>query len=175
MRFHLSGPWIGRVAVAVAAALVFNLSLSSLGYEHDTVLISLLVATLVAGGVLALEALETHTQFSWTAPNPAAPPDLGEDAGTTSFRHLIEVHETSRDADDAVLWQIAELAQRRLRQVQGPRYAEDPARVSELLGPYLADLVMRDRRQRHHDTQEDRNPRFSVAQLREMVRRIEAL
>ena len=50
------------------------------------------------------------------------------------FRHLIEVHQTSRDADDTVLWQIADLAKRRLRQVHGLRYADDPARATELLG-----------------------------------------
>lgn len=142
MRSRLSGPWIGRAAVAGTAALVVNLALSSLSYEHDAALVSLLVVTLVAGGVLALEALEAHTQFSWTAPSPTARPDPGEDAGTTSFRHLTEVHEASRDADDAILWQIA-------------------------------DLVARDRRHRHG--QGHQHPRWTVAQLGELVRRIEAL
>ena len=51
------------------------------------------------------------------------------------FRHMIEAHEASREADDTVLWQIADLAKRRLRQVHGLRYADDPGRATELLGP----------------------------------------
>ena len=54
------------------------------------------------------------------------------------YRHLIEAHETSREADDTVLWQMADLASRRLRQVHGIRYADDPDRATELLGPVLA-------------------------------------
>ena len=51
------------------------------------------------------------------------------------FRHMVEAHQGSKDADDTVLWQIADLAKRRLRQVHGLGYADDPGRATELLGP----------------------------------------
>jgi hypothetical protein len=173
MRPRVPGVWIGRATVAAAAALLVNFALGAVGYEHDASLLSLLIMTSVAAGVLALEALEAHTRISWTTHNPTTRPDPGEDIGTTSFRHVIEVHETARDADDAVLWQIADLAQRRLRQVHGLHYGDDPARVTELLGPQLADLVSRDRRHRYQPDR--RRPRYTVAQLGELVDRIEAL
>ncbi len=171
MRRRLAGPWIAPAVVATAGSLVLNLAMSSLGYEHDAPLVSLLVVTIVAVGVLALEALEVHSRTTWTAPAPGSRQDPGEDVGTTAFRHLIEVHQISRDADDAVLWQIADLARRRLRQVHGLRWDDDPDRVVELLGPQLADLVSRDRRHRH----DENHPRLTVAQLGELVGRIEAL
>lgn len=173
MRSRLSGAWIGRAVVAAAVALVLNLALSSLGYEHDTALVALLVVTCVAAGVLTFEALEAHTQFSWIAPGPAARSDPGEDLGTASLRHLIEVHQTSWDTEDAIVWQIAGLAERRLRQVHDLSFADDPDRVRELLGPHLAELVSRDRR--HRSLQDQQNPRYTLGQLGELVRRIEDL
>ena len=139
------------------------MALSALRIEHDAPLVALLAATTVAAGVLALEALGRHARRPWTAPRPDARPDPGEDTRTAMFRHLVEAHETSREADDAVLWQIADLARRRLRQVHGFRYADDPARANELLGPLLADLVSRDRRHRYEPGR--RHPRYTVAEL----------
>jgi hypothetical protein len=165
--------WGGRAIVALLAAFTVNLSLSVLEIDHDAPLVALLAVTTVAVGVLALEALDAHTRLPWTAPRPDARPDPGEDTRTMMFRHLVESHETSRDADDAVLWKIAELAGRRLRQVHGLRYADDPERVTELLGPQLSDLVSRDRRHRYQPNH--RHRRNSVAELGDLVRRIEEL
>ncbi len=173
MRPRLSRGWVGRALVAVVSAITVNLSLSALTIDHDAPLVALIAATTVAAGALALEAMDAYTSLPWTAPRPDARPDPGEDLRTATFRHLIEVHETSRVADDAVLWQIADLAKRRLRQVHGIRYADDPDRVTELFGPFLADLVSRDRRNRYQPDQ--RHPRYTVAQLGDLVRRIEEL
>jgi hypothetical protein len=173
VRPHVSRVWVGRATVAVAAAITVNLSLSAMTIDHDAPLVALLVATTVAAGTLALEAVDSYVRVSWAAPRGDARPAPGEDLRTANFRHLIEVHETSRVADDAVLWQIADLAERRLRQVHGIRYADDPKRVTELLGPLLTDLVSRDRRHRYQP--DHRHPRYTVAQLGELVRRIEEL
>jgi hypothetical protein len=173
MRSPVTRTWVARAVLAVVAALVVNLALSELGLEHDAPLVALLVVTSVAAGVLALQALESQTRLQWLAPNPAARADPGEDVGTSAFRHLVEAHETSRQVDDAVLWQIADLAARRLRQVHGLRWADDPARVTELVGPFLAELLSRDRRHRYQPDQ--RHHRYTVAELGELVGRIEAL
>ena len=171
MRLHVQRVWVGRAIVAILDAATVNVVLSALQIEHDAPLVALLAATAVAAGFLTLEAMGADAWSPWTAPRPDARPDPGEDVRTATFRHLIEVHQTSRDSDDAVLWQIAELARRRLRQVHGLRYADDPARASELLGPLLAELVSRDRRHRH----DHRPQRYTIAQLGDLVRRIEQL
>lgn len=173
MTAHVDRVWVGRALLAIAAAVSVNLSLSALQIEHDAPMVALLVATTVAAGVLALEAVDAFARMPWIAPRPDARPDAGEDVRTMMFRHLIEVHETSHEADDAVLWQIADLARRRLRQVHGIRYADDPARAQQLLGPLLSDLVARDRRQRYQP--DHRHRRHSVAQLGDLVHRIEQL
>jgi hypothetical protein len=162
-----------RGLAALAAALTIDLSLSALEIEHDGPLVALLVVTAAAGGLLALETLDASARLPWTLPRTDARPEPGEDTRTTTFRHLVESHQTSHVADDAVLWQIAELATRRLRQVHGIRYADDPERTRELLGPLLADLVSRDRRHRYYPGQ--RHRRYSVAELGELVHRIEQL
>lgn len=171
MKVHAERVWVGRAMLAIAAAVSVNLSLSALRVEHDAPMVALLAATTVAAGVLSLAALEAHTQMPWTAPRPDARPNPGEDIRTMTFRHLIEVHETSHRADDAVLRQIADLAKRRLRQVHGIRYSDDPVRAQQLLGPVLSELVCRDRRQRP----DHRHRRYTVAELGDMVRRIEEL
>ncbi len=173
MRVHANRVWVGRVVLAVAAALAVNLALTAMEVEHDAPLVALLTVATVAAGVLALESLEAHTPLPWTAPRPDARPRPGEDTRTAMFRQLIEVHETSREADDTVLWQIADLAKRRLRQVHGIRYADDPVRATELLGPLLADLVAHDRRHRYQPGQ--RHHRYTVAELGELVLRVEEL
>jgi hypothetical protein len=89
------------------------------------------------------------------------------------FRQMFEVHEGSREADDTVLWQIADLAKRRLRQVHGIRYADDPGRATELLGPALAELVSLDRRHRYQPGR--RHRRYSVDELGELIQRVERL
>jgi hypothetical protein len=173
VRPHVPRVWIGRAVVAVIAAVVVNVSLSSLEVDHDAPLVALLAVTTMAAGVLALEAVDAYARLPWLAPRPDARADPGEDVRTASFRHLVEAHETSRDADDAVLWQIADLAKRRLRQLHGIRYADDPERATELLGPLLADLVSRDRRHRYQP--DHRHHRYTVAQLGDLVHRIEEL
>ena len=173
MRPRVPRVWVGRATIAVLAAVTVNLSLSALKVDHDAPLVALVAATTVATGILALEALDSYTRLPWTAPRPDARPNPGEDLRTATFRHLIEVHETARVADDAVLWQIADLAKRRLRQVHGIRYADDPQRVTDLLGTFLTDLVSRDRRHRYQP--DHRHPRYTVAQLGDLVRRIEEL
>ncbi len=65
------------------------------------------------------------------------------------YRHVVEAHLTSRQADDAVIWQLADLARKRLRQVHGFRPEDDPARTEELLGPQLAEWMSHDRRHRY--------------------------
>jgi hypothetical protein len=170
---HVPRLWVGRAVVAIAAAVAVNVGLSSLGIDHDAALVTLLAATTVAAGVLALEAMDAYTRLPWMAPRPDARPDPGEDTRTAMFRHLIEAHETSHEADEAVLWQIAELADRRLRQLHGFRGADDPERAAALLGPHLSDLVSRDRRHRYQP--DHRHRRYTVAQLAELVRRIEEL
>jgi hypothetical protein len=164
--------WTGRVLVALVVAAVLNLALSELGIEHDVALVSLLVGTTVAAGGLALEALDTTVRLPWTATRPDARPLAGEDTRTAMYRHVIEAHLTSRDADDTIVWRITDLAAHRLRQVHGFRYADDPARATELLGPDLADWLAQDRRHRYRAGP---GQRFSVAQLGEAVRRIEEL
>jgi hypothetical protein len=162
---------VGRAIVALLAAVLVNVSLTALRIDHDAPVVALLAVTVVAAGVLALESMEGSTHVSWTAPRPDSRADPGEDTSTATYRHVIEAHETSREADDAVLWQLADLAARRMLQLHGFRYAEDPERATELLGPHLADLVSRDRRHRPGQ----RHRRYSVAQLGELVRRIEQL
>ena len=173
MRLHVQRVWVGRAVMAIVAAATVNVALSALQIEHDAPLVALLAATTVAAVFLALEAIGASEWRPWTAPRTDARPDPGEDVRTATFRHLIEVHETSRDADDAVLWQIAELARRRLRQVHGFRYVDDPVRANELLGTLLTELVSRDRRHRYHPDQ--RHHRYTIAQLGDLVRRIEQL
>ena len=98
-------------------------------------MVALLTVATFAAGLLALESLEAHTPMPWSASRPDARPNPGEDTRTAMFRHMVEAHQGSKDADDTVLWQIADLAKRRLRQVHGLGYADDPGRATELLGP----------------------------------------
>lgn len=165
--------WALRLVGALLAALVVNAALSALEIAHDTVLITLLALATATVGTLALEALDTLRPPQWTVRRSDAQPGPGEDTRTATFRHLLEVHQTSREGDDSVLWQLGELAQRRLRQVHGLRYRDDPERAAELLGPLLTDWVTRDRRQRYQP--QGRRSRHSVQELEDVVRRIEAL
>ncbi len=168
-----SRAWTGRLVVALGTAVVLNVVLGALGVEHDVTVVALLSVATVAAGVLTLAALEAAPAVRWVTRRRDAVPDSGEDTRTSVFRHLVEIHETSREADDTVLWQLADLASARLRQQHGLRYADDPARVTELLGPVLAELVARDRRQRYRP--DGRGQRYPVRALSEMVRRIEEL
>jgi hypothetical protein len=165
--------WIGRVVLAAAAALAVNLALTAMEIEHDAPMVALLTVATIAAGVLTLESLEAHTPLTWTAPRPDARPNPGEDTRTAMFRRLIEAHEGSREADDTVIWQITDLAKRRLRQVHGIRYSDDPDRATELLGPMLADLVSRDRRHRYQPGR--RHHRYTLDELGELVLRVERL
>ena len=164
--------WTGRAVVALLGAAAVNLALSELSYPHDVMLLSLLSITTVAAVVLALEALDATSGLPWTAPRQDARPGPGEDTRTAMYRHVIEAHLSSREADDAVVWQVADLAARRLRQVHGFRYADDPARATELLGPELAEWLSRDRRQRYGAGP---GHRLTVEQLGVAVARIEEL
>lgn len=164
--------WTGRAAVALLVAAGVNLALHELGIGHDAALVSLLSVGTVAAVVLALESLDAASRLPWSVPRRDARPAPGEDTRTAMYRHVIEAHLTSRDADDAVVWQVADLAARRLRQVHGVRYADDPVRATELLGPELAEWVSHDRRHRFH---EGPGRRLTVQELGAAVRRIEEL
>jgi hypothetical protein len=173
MKAHPTRIWVGRVILVAASAVSVNLALSAVEVEHDAPMVALLIVTTFAAGVLAVESLEAHAPMPWTAPRPDARPHRGEDTRTAMYRQMIEVHEGSREADDTVLWQIADLAKRRLRQVHGIRYTDDPSRATELLGPLLADLVSRDRRHRYQPGR--RHRRYSIDELSELVQRVERL
>src|SRR3978361_151512 len=127
--------WLGRLFAAGLVGVGVNAVLSGLSVDHDTALVGLLAATTVAVGVLTLEALDNATRVPWFARRPHARRDRGEDARTARSRHVVEAHLTSREADDAVVWQLADLARRRLRQVHGLRPQDDPERTAALLGP----------------------------------------
>ncbi len=164
--------WTGRALVALLVAAGANLALYEIDVEHDAALVALLAVTTIAAGVLALEALDATSRLPWSAQRRDARPDPGEDTRTAMYRHVIEAHLSSREADDAVVWHVADLAARRLRQVHGFRYADDPARATELLGPELAEWVSHDRRHRYHSGP---GRRLTVQQLGVAVTRIEEL
>jgi len=165
--------WWGRAGYALAAALVVNLILSRLEVDHDPALIALLAAAAVAVGAMTMEAFVAGAHLPWTSSRVSSRLDTGEDTRTLMYRRVVEAHLTSHDADDAVVWQLADLAARRLRQVHGLRYADDPERATELLGPLLADWVSHDRRHRYHP--DHRHTRYTPSQLDEVLSRIEAL
>ena len=165
--------WLGRALAAAAVALAVNLALGVLGTDHDAVLVTLLAAATVAALALAADALESSTRLPWTVRRSDSRPSTGEDTRTAMFRHMVEVHQTSYDPDDTVLWQIADLAAQRLRQVHGMRYADDPDRAAELLGPVLADWVGRGRRDRYRPGAAHR--RYTPAALGEALDRIERM
>ncbi len=166
-------PWVGHAAATLVAAAVANVILTAIGVAHDTALVTLLTAAVVAVGALLLRLVETAPSPSWTVVRQDAAPDPGEDTRTAMFRHLIEVHETSRNHNDTILWQLRDLADRRVRQVHGFRPADDPARAADLVGPLLADLLSRDPRRRYRP--DHHYPRYTPAQLGDAVRRIEEL
>jgi hypothetical protein len=165
--------WAGRAVVAALVAVGVNGALSGLSVRHDVTLVTLLATATVAAGVLALQALDTVTRVHWRAARADTRPERGEDTRTAAYRHVVEAHLTSREPDDAVIWQIADLARRRLRQVHGFRPEDDPRRTEALLGPQLAEWVSHDRRHRY--VPGARHPRYSVAALGDAVRRIESL
>ncbi len=165
--------WTGVAAAALLAAVTVNGALVVLGIEHDATLITLLALATVLTGVLLLAGVDSQVRLPWSTARTDAHPDPGEDTRTAMFRHTIEVHLTSRDHDDAVVWRLADLASQRLRQLHGIRYADDPARARELLGEQLARWVATDRRERYQP--DHRHQRYTVAQLNEVVRRIEQL
>jgi hypothetical protein len=130
-------------------------------------------AASVATCGMALSALDSEGRTGWRIRRSDAVPGTGEDTRTAMFRHVVEAHLTSQNADDAVVWQIADLARLRLRQLHGLRFEDDPERATELLGPVLADWVSHDRRHRY--VPDARHTRYSVAQLGEALDRIEQL
>jgi hypothetical protein len=170
---RISGAWVGRAVVAVLLAVFLNAILDALSVDHDESLVALLALASVAAGALTMAALETETRTAWTVRRSDALPSTGEDTRTAMYRHVIEVHLTSQDADDAIVWQVADLAKHRLRQLHGLRFEESPERVTELLGPVLAEWVSHDRRHRY--VPGARHRRYTVAQLGDAVRRIEEL
>ncbi len=168
-----SRTWIGRGVLALLIAFGVNATLSAVDIEHDAALIVLLAAAAVAAGSLAMGALDAGVVPSWSVRRGDATQDRGEDTRTAMYRHVIEAHLTSQEADDAIVWQIADLARHRMRQLHGVRYEDSPERAVELLGPQLADWVSHDRRHRY--TPGERRRRYTPAQLGEAVRRIEEL
>jgi hypothetical protein len=165
--------WIGRGVVALLVALAADASLSALSIEHDAALVALLAVATVTVGILALAALDTSAVTGWTVRRADARPETGEDTRTAMYRHVVEVHLASHEADDVIVWQIADLARQRVRQLHGLRYDESPLEVTELLGPVLAEWLSHDRRHRYMPGV--RHRRYSVDQLGEVVRRIEEL
>jgi hypothetical protein len=165
--------WIVRALMALLLAVGTNAVLSASSVEHDPALVALLVVAVVAAFVLAMTALESDARVGWTVRRGDARPGTGEDTRTSTYRHVIEVHLTSLDADDTVVWRIADLAKVRLRQLYGVRPEESPERTTELVGPVLAEWMSHDRRHRY--LPDTRHRRYSVAELGEVVRRIEEL
>jgi len=170
---RLSRFWVGPLVIAVLLAASTNSTLSLLRVEHDTALVGLLAVATVAAGLLAMSALDAGTRTGWTVRRSDAKPDGGEDTRTAMYRHVIEVHLTSQDADDAIVWQIADLGKQRLRQLHGLRYDESPEESTALLGAVLAEWVSHDRRHRY--VPGARHHRYPVGQLGDVVRRIEEL
>ena len=165
--------WIGRGVVAVLLAVAANAVLSVLAIEHDAALVALLAVSTVVVVLLTLAALDANTQTGWTITRGPARLETGEDTRTAMYRHVVDVHLTSLDADDTIVWQIADLGRQRVRQLHGKWYDESPEQLIEMLGPQLADWVTRDRRHRYEP--DTRHQRYSVRQLGEVVRRIEEL
>ena len=165
--------WVGRGVVVVLVAVVANAVLSGLAIQHDAALVALLAAATVAAVLLTLTALDVSSQTGWTVSRGPARLETGEDTRTAMYRHVVDVHLTSLDADDTIVWQIADLGRQRVRQLHGRWYDESPEQLAELLGPQLADWVTRDRRHRYEP--DTRHQRYSVRQLGEVVRRIEEL
>lgn len=165
--------WIGRGVAAVLLALAANAALSTLSVEHDAALVALLAFATVAASGLALSALDADTRFAWTVRRADARPEGGEDTRTAMYRHVIEAHLTSQDADDAIVWQIADMAKHRVRQLHGLRHDESPEETTDLLGPVLGEWVSHDRRHRY--VPGARHHRYSVGELGDVVRRIEEL
>ena len=165
--------WGGRAVVALLVALAVNATLSALSVRHDAVLVTLLAFAAVAVLVLCLEALDSNPPIAWTVYRGDAAPESGEDTRTAMFRHVVEAHQSSHDPDDAIVWQIADLARQRLRQLHGLRYDVSPEQVTELVGPTLAEWLSHDRR--HRFVPGVPHQRYSLDQLGEAVRRIEEL
>ena len=165
--------WVAPVVIAVLVAFGVNSALSATEVAHDVALVALVVAASVAACALALSALDAGVRTGWKVRRSDALPGSGEDTRTAMYRHVIEVHQTSQNADDAIVWQIADLARHRMRQVHDLRYDEDPQRATELLGPVLAEWVSHDRRHRY--VPDERHHRYSVGQLGEVLHRIEEL
>lgn len=165
--------WSTPLVVALAGAAAVNLGLSALGVEHDPLLIAVLALAVAALLLVVVEVLDPRPPLTWLARLPNERADTGEDSHTEELRWLVEAHVASQGADDAVLWKLADLASRRMRQVHGVSWADDPRRTTELLGPQLAEWVSHDRRHRY-DPAHHRH-RHSLAQLGEVLRRIEDL
>ncbi len=165
--------WVGQVVIAALLALLANATLSAVDVDHDAALVALLAAASVAAVVLAMVVLDTDARTWWTVRRSDALPERGEDTRTAMYRHVIEAHLSSQEADDAIVWQVADLAKLRLRQLHGLRYDASPERATELLGPQLAEWMSHDRRHRY--VPGARHRRYTVAQLGEVVRRIEEL
>lgn len=165
--------WIGRLLVALLVAVAVNVALSELSIGHDVTVVAVLAATAVATGVLTLEALDALTRSPWLVTRQDTRPGRGEDTQTATYRHVVEAHLTSREADDTVVRQLADLARRRVRQVHGFRPEDDPVRAEALLGPQLAEWVSHDRRHRYAPGEP--HPRYTLAVLDDAVRRIEQL
>jgi hypothetical protein len=164
--------WVAGGAALVAAA-VASVTFSVLDIEHDPVPIALIGLAAVATGTVVLATAATGERLPWTTPRDLLAPETGEDLRTEEFRWMVEAHVASRGSDDAVLWKMADLAATRLRQVHGLRYVDDPDRVSAMVGPLLAEWLSHDRRHRYDPAH--RHVRYSVTELAEVVRRIEAL
>lgn len=165
--------WIGPALLALLSACGVSSALSLLDVAHNPWLVALLACAVVASGTLLLTGLESGGPPAWTAPRSDATSTPGEDTRTTMYRHVIEVHFSSHDHDDTVVWQIADLAARRLRQVHGIRFADDPGRATELLGTRLAGWVSLGRRERYQP--DHRHPRHTLDELTDAVSRIERL
>jgi hypothetical protein len=166
-------PWRWGLAGGLAAATATNIALSSVEVEHDPFLVLLIGLAAAAVVLLGLEALGDTPTLPWTVPVAPRRADDGEDLRTEELRWLVESHLSRRSTDEGVVWQLAELARRRVRQIHGPDVADDPALLVELVGPELAEWMSHDRRHRYDPSH--RHPHHTLAQLAEALRRIEEL
>ncbi len=142
----------GSAAALAAAADRALVNVDPVGphHRHDTVLIILLAAAAVAAVSLAMAGVDAGPPTCRGRCTAATP---RQDSRRGHPHRDVPTHHRGPpdlvDADDAVVWQIADLAAPPDAAAPRLRYEDDPERAIELLGPLLADWVSHDRRHRY--------------------------